>query len=234
MTTLPSRLFVTGTSTGVGKTVVSSILTAGLHANYWKPVQSGLEKYPRPATDSLWVKKHLQLDARRIIPEKYLFETPVSPHLAARIEGRQIVLSEIVSSFKNIDANQALVVEGAGGALVPLNDKHLLVDLMVALQLPVVVVTHSNLLGTINHTLMTVEVLRARGLRILGIILNGKVNLFNLEAIEKYSQVPVIAQIDRLENFDRDSLIGCYTRSFDMGYQEKTVEINLSTLGVRI
>ena len=157
----PSRLFVTGTDTGVGKSYVSALLVAGLEAAYWKPVQSGAD------ADADWVRRVAGLPAERVLPETYRLRAPLSPHEAARREGVQIEMSRFV-----LPKRKRLIVEGAGGVMVPLDDRHLMVDLMVDLGLPVLVVARSEL-GTINHTLLTLDQLRRRGCPLWGVVVNG-------------------------------------------------------------
>ena len=120
-TELPTRLFVTGTDTGVGKSYVAALLTVGLEAAYWKPVQSGAD------ADADWVQRVTGLPAERVLPETYRLRAPLSPHEAARREGVQIEMSRFA-----LPKQKRLIVEGAGGVMVPLDDRHLMVDLMVA------------------------------------------------------------------------------------------------------
>ncbi|MYC72585.1 MAG: dethiobiotin synthase, partial [Gemmatimonadetes bacterium] len=124
-------------------------------------------------------------------PETYRLRAPLSPHEAARREGVQIEMSRFA-----LPKQERLIVEGAGGVMVPLDDRHLMVDLMVALGLPVLVVARSEL-GTINHTLLTLDQLRRRGCPLLGVVVNGPPNPANCQAIAHYGEVPVLAEIDR-------------------------------------
>ena len=195
---LPSRLFVTGTDTNIGKTVVSAILTKGLNASYWKPVQSGIAD----GTDSDWLQKATGCDPSRIHPERHRLEEPLSPHAAAHIDGVEIKLSDF--SLPGNDSG-ALVVEGAGGILVPLNDNDLMIDLMEYLALPVLVVARSGL-GTINHTLLTLRQLRAQKIPVCGVVMNGPKNDSNRQAIEHYGQVAVIAEVETVSSFTPDIL----------------------------
>lgn len=157
--------FVTAIGTDSGKTVVSSILCEALEADYWKPVQAGL---PRD-TESVM---HLVTNNRtKFHPEQYLLETPASPHAAARIEGVNIELA----SFALPSTRNTLIIEGAGGCLVPLNEKDFIIDVAQLFQSEVILV--SNLyLGSINHTLLTAEALRRRNINVRGLIFNGDSN----------------------------------------------------------
>lgn len=198
---LPSRIFVSGTDTDVGKTVVSAILTLGLNASYWKPIQSGAD----PSTDGAWLKS-VGVPEDQILPETHKLSHPLSPHRAAELDGKQISLSD----FKFPDHNREhLLVEGAGGLLVPLNEKDLVIDLIKHLQLPVLLVCRSGL-GTINHTLLSIEALRKRDIELLGVVMNGGENPSNRKAIEHYGQTRVLAEIPRLRSLTRESLLACY------------------------
>ncbi len=190
--------FVTGTDTGVGKTVISAALTLGLGACYWKPVQSGTKE--DDGIDAETVARLTGLPRERIFPSPYAFREPVSPHLAARLEGAEIRLSELTPP-----PVRPLVVEGAGGILVPLSGHHLMIDLIQQLEIPVLVVARSTL-GTINHTLLTLEALRSRAIPIAGVILNGPLNPENRAAIEAHGKVPVLAEVPTLSALNQASL----------------------------
>ena len=180
-------VFVTGTDTDVGKTLVAAWLTQAWGADYWKPVQTGAADI----TDYGTVAK--LVPGAVIHPSAYVFQAPLSPHEAARRERARIDLSALVAPA----TSNLLVVEGAGGAMVPLNEVALTVDFMERLGLPAVIVARSGL-GTINHTLMTLEVLRRRRIPILGVVMNGQRNPANRQAIEHFGAVPVLAEIQPL------------------------------------
>jgi dethiobiotin synthetase len=190
--------FVTGTDTDVGKTVVSAWLLAHLDACYWKPVQAGAE----PETDSETVRRIANLAEDRILPEAYLLREPIAPHEAARRSGIAIDMARLAPPI----TNRLLVVEGAGGLLVPLNDEACVIDLAAVLHLPVILVTRSTL-GTINHTLLSLEALRRRGVPLAGVVVNGPETPHNRAAIEHYGQVRVIAEIPWLETVTREALL---------------------------
>ena len=180
-------VFVTGTDTGIGKTLVAAWLTHHWRADYWKPVQTGAAE----DSDSATVAR--LAPAARIHPPAYVFQAPLSPHEAARREQARIELSAL-----NLpDTTAPLVVEGAGGIMVPLNEVALSVDFMAQLGLPVLVVARSGL-GTINHTLLTLEALRRRRLPVLGVVMNGQRNPANRQAIEHFGAVPVWAELQPL------------------------------------
>lgn len=200
-------LFVTGTDTGVGKTVLSALLCAALDRAYWKPVQTGVVE----GTDRATVMRLAGLPEARAFEECYRFDPPVSPHLAAEWCGARIDLGRIE---RQKPATDGLVIEGAGGALVPLNSTELMVDLMALLKAPVVVATRTTL-GTINHTLLTLEALRARRLDVRGVVMLGAGDDDNRRAIELYGGVAVIGHVPPLETIDRASLVRVFNTRFD-------------------
>lgn len=203
-TDFPKVFFVSGTDTDVGKTLVSAVLAIGLNAYYWKPVQSG------PDTDSAALEK-VGVDPGRILPETYTLTEPLSPHLAARLDNKQISLDDI--SLPIIRQDQHLIVEGAGGLLVPLNDDKLVIDLIKKLELPVVLVSRTTL-GTINHTLLSIEALKTRKIPIVGVIMSGNPNEENKKAIEHYGAVKVLGVVPRLESLTRKDLLATFESVF--------------------
>jgi len=182
--------FIAGTDTGVGKTVVASWLVAALDGEYWKPVQAGLEG----ETDEAAVRRLTGLGAERFHPSAYRLKAALSPHQAARQEGIVIELSQL----KAPPQRRPLIIEGAGGLLVPLNDRDFIIDLISTLGFPVILVARSQL-GTINHTLLSLEALRARRLPVAGVVVNGPPNAANRDAIAAYGKVPVIAELPLLD-----------------------------------
>ena len=182
--------FVTGTDTDVGKTVVSAWLVAHLGASYWKPVQAG----NHPETDSETVRRLAEVAPERILTEAYVLPEPVAPHEAARRAGVTIDMQKLVPPA----SDGPLVVEGAGGLMVPLTDTAFVIDLADALELPIVLVARSTL-GTINHTLLSIEAIRRRGLPLAGVVVNGPETPHNRAAIERYGQVAIIAEIQWLD-----------------------------------
>ena len=189
--------FVTGTDTDVGKTLVSAWLLTHLDAAYWKPVQAGTE----PATDSASVQRMAALPVGRILPEAYVLPEPMAPHEAARRAGITLEMAKLT-----LPAYDGLVVvEGAGGLMVPITNDAYMIDLAAELDLPVVLAARSTL-GTINHTLLSLEAIRRRGLTLAGVVISGPETPHNRAAIERYGQVEVIAEIPWLETIDRDTL----------------------------
>ncbi len=189
-------LFVTGTSTGVGKTVVAACLVRLFGADYWKPVQTGAGEHDD--TDEV---RRLTGGCRAFDPA-YSFKAPLSPHEAARLEGAVIDMDRLV--LPRTDAS--LIVEGAGGVLVPLNAKTLMIDLIARIGFPSVVVASSGL-GTINHTLLSLEALRGRDLPIAGVVMNGPPNPANRHAIETYGRVRVLGELAPVDPLDAQAVI---------------------------
>jgi dethiobiotin synthase len=200
--------FVTGTDTNVGKTVLCALLVAALDAVYWKPVQTGAQD----GTDRESVRVWAGVDDEQLLPECYLLDRPVSPHLAAREAGVRISLNSI--ELPDTSAGGKLIVEGAGGVMVPINDRELMRDLMKHLGLPVIIASRT-VLGTINHTLLTVGALREAGLKIRGVVMIGDENFENRRAIEHYGNVSVIGQIPVLKQINRWALIDVFEKHFD-------------------
>lgn len=189
--------FVTGTDTDVGKTVVSAWLLSHLDACYWKPVQAGTE----PETDAQTVRRLAEVPEDRILPEAYILKDAIAPHEAARREGISIDMARLTAP----QTDRLLIVEGAGGLLVPLNEQDYVIDLIEELHLPVILVARSTL-GTINHTLLSLEALRRRGLIVAGVVINGPETPHNRAAIERYGRAPVIAEIPKLDPLTKSAL----------------------------
>lgn len=195
--TLPEKIFVTGTDTGIGKTLVSAMLMSALDATYWKPIQAGLEE----ETDTEFVQRNSEVPSQKIIPETYRLVTPMSPHAAADIDQVHISLEDFrIPEFKT----SHLIIEGAGGLWVPVNWKESILDLIVFLEIPVLLVARSEL-GTLNHTLLSLEALRSRNIKVVGVILNGQKHQSNKETIEHFGEVPVW-ELEPLEKVDFKTL----------------------------
>jgi dethiobiotin synthetase len=207
---MKQSLFVTGTDTNVGKTLLSALLVAALDAIYWKPIQTGASE----GTDRATVIKLAQIPESQTIPESYCFEPPVSPHLAAQTAGSRIDLARIQPPQN--PANP-VVAEGAGGILVPINDSELMLDLARHLGFPIVITARSAL-GTINHTLLTVRALRCVKMPIKGIVMIGRRNRDNECSVERYGDVPLIGWIPWLDSIDRQSLLTVFRNNFDHSY----------------
>ena len=190
--------FITGIGTGIGKTIVSAILTEKLQADYWKPIQSG----DLDQSDSLSVAALISNQKTSIHPEQFKLTQPLSPHLSARIDGIEISTEKI----KTPVCNNHLVIEGAGGLMVPINEQELILDLIQSLAAKVIVVSQ-NYLGSINHTLLTLEVLKLKEVEVEGLIFNGPANEESERYISSYSGIPILGRIPQLENLDKESVL---------------------------
>ena len=189
-------LFVTGTDTGVGKTIVCAAL---MHRSrqffalrYWKPVQTGVEEEDDTAT----VRKLGKCADSEILDQGVRLKHPLSPHLAAQLEGETIELARVCRIPSGHAQEFCWIVEGAGGALVPINDSSLMINLMKMLGLPVVIVARTEL-GTINHTLLTIQAVRSRELQIAGVVLVGDHSPGTREAIERHGEVTIVGEMPR-------------------------------------
>ncbi len=188
---------VTGTDTGIGKTIFAAGLTAWLDGCYWKPVQSGLDE----ETDSQTVARLAQLDESRILPEAYRLKTPCSPHQSAHIDG--IVIDPSRLALPQVD--RPLVVEGAGGALVPLRDDLLTIDVFPRWGLPVILVARTSL-GTINHSLLSLEALRARAIAVKGIVFSGDENAVTESTIVNMGRTNHLGRLPKLDPLNSSTL----------------------------
>lgn len=185
------NIFITGIGTGVGKTMISAIVAKALEADYWKPVQAGYEN----GTDSEWVQSMLAGTDSVVHPEVYKLKMAASPHIAARAEGIHISIENICAAIPVINRN--LIIEGAGGLLVPLNESAFVVDLVKALQAKVILVSR-NYLGSINHSLLTAKVCREMEIPVIGWIFNDQYLDYEQE-IANWSNYPVIASVPYTE-----------------------------------
>lgn len=190
------RCFVTATDTDAGKTVACAWAMLHSKARYWKPVQAGLE-----LTDEATVRELTRLGNERFLPTVYSLPEPLSPHEAARRAGITIELRKLALP----ESEGPLVAEGAGGLMVPLNDEFLVIDSIKQSGLPAILVCRTTL-GTINHTLLSLEALRARDIPIAGVILSGPDVPHNRAAIETYGKTPVIAHIPPLQPLSKETL----------------------------
>ena len=191
------KLFVTGISTDVGKTIASAIIVEALQADYWKPIQAGDLKH----SDTHKVQSLVTNTQSQFHPNSYALQTPASPHLAANLDGITIDLNQI----QEPQTNNHLVVEGAGGILVPLNETQSVVDIIQPDYKVIVVSRHY--LGSINHTLLTVEALQNRKLSIAGIIFSGDENTSSESIILKRTGLPCIGRINQEPYFDANVVL---------------------------
>jgi len=202
-----SAIVITGTDTGVGKTVFAAALTGALGAHYWKPVQSGPDD--EGGSDSERVARLAGIPAAQVLPEVYRLAEPLSPHRAAELDGvaidpARLVLPEVAG---------ALVVEGAGGVLVPLTREVLYGDVFARWGAPVVIVARTGL-GTINHTLLSLEALRARGVPVLGVAFSGEANDDNEATICAMGRVKRLGRLPRLVEVSPQTLAEAFAANF--------------------
>jgi dethiobiotin synthase len=211
-------LFVTGTDTGVGKTVVASALLhryrAGLAVCYWKPIQTGIEQ----DNDTAEAARLGECQPQEVLDAGIRLPRPLSPHLAAKLSSTSISVECVLDIVRN-DRRKALwIVEGAGGVLVPLNESDMMIDLMTGLGWPIVVAARSSL-GTINHSLLTLEALRRRSLWILGVVMVGDKNPENRAAIEHYGRVAVLGEMPRFDPLTPDRVKRWALSELDQEYR---------------
>ncbi|OFY88033.1 MAG: dethiobiotin synthase [Bacteroidetes bacterium RIFCSPLOWO2_12_FULL_31_6] len=191
--------FVTGIGTGIGKTIVSAILTEALEADYWKPIQAGnLDN-----TDTDVIKFSVSNTQSKFHPETFKLTQALSPHAAANIDGIEINIDDIILPR----TNNNLIIEGAGGLMVPINNKgDLVIDLIKKLNAPVILVS-KNYLGSINHTLLSIEALKNRNIPIAGIVFNGEDEFNGEEFILKYSQLKCFARIKSEDKINKETVL---------------------------
>ncbi len=191
------KFIICGTDTDIGKTLISSFFVKGLNSFYWKPIQSGIELQ----TDSQTVKKLAQVSKEKIIKEAYVFTKPLSPHWAAEIDQKIINFDKL----RLPKVQDSLIVETAGGLMVPITRNFLQIDQIKQWDLPVILVCRSSL-GTLNHTLLSIEALQKRNINILGLVVNGEKHLDNPKTLVEFSRIPVIAEFPYLHKVDSNNL----------------------------
>lgn len=199
------KIFVTGIGTDVGKTVTSAIIVEALKADYWKPVQAGTFY----STDSEKIKKWITNSESVVHPESYRLREAKSPHEASEnekiiIEQEKIVLPET--------KNKTLIIEGAGGVMVPLNDKYFIIDLIKKFEAETIIVIQ-NYLGSINHSLLTIDALKQRGIKILGLVFNGSPHAPSQQIIESYSGLKTISWIIKEPSINKEVILK-YAKDF--------------------
>ena len=204
---------ICGTDTDIGKTLISSFFVRGLNSFYWKPIQSGIES----ETDSQAVARLAKISKEKIINEAYIFREPVSPHWAAEID-LKVVNSQLLN-LPNVDGS--LIVETAGGLMVPITRNYLQIDQIKKWNIPVILVCKSGL-GTLNHTLLSIEALKNRNIKILGLIINGKKHMDNPKTLTEFSSLPIIAEFPYIQEIDSNNL--------DILWRELNIKNKLITL----
>lgn len=199
------RFVVTGTDTGIGKTIFSAALASALGGYYWKPVQSGLDE----ETDSQIVHRLGRLPPDRILPEAYRLRTSASPHLAARFDHVTIETEGVRPPV----TDAPLVIEGAGGLLVPLTETEVFADVFARWQIPIILCARTGL-GTINHTLLSLEALRHRAIPVFGVAFIGDEQAETQRIIAAMGQVRVLGRLPRLDPLTPQSLIRAFLDHF--------------------
>lgn len=195
---MSERIFITGIGTGVGKTITSACVTEALQGDYWKPVQTGL----MDGTDTDTVYALLSNDVSVCHPEAWKLEAPASPHLAAKLEGKTIDPDVIITQLEEYEpTNRPIIIEGAGGLLVPINDNYFTSDLIAGLGAKALIVAQ-NYLGSINHALLTSAMLKQLGIPVLGWVFTGDYHS-NEDDIVKWSGYPKIGRIPWTEHVDK-------------------------------
>ena len=203
---MSSAIVVTGTDTNVGKTVFCAGLTRLLDGVYWKPVQSGLAG----ETDAETVRRLAELPADRVLPEAWRLRTPASPHLAAEIDGVEIDPDALALP----PADRPLIVEGAGGLLVPLTRQTLLIEVIAGWGAPVVLCARTRL-GTINHTLLSIEALRRRAIPLLGVAFMGEAHPENERIVGSIGKVSILGRLPPLDPLTPQTLAAAFSRVFE-------------------
>lgn len=193
---MKTPIFVTGIGTGIGKTLISAIIVEKLQADYWKPIQSGDLEY----SDTDKVKELVSNPISKFHTESHRLTQPLSPHKSAALDGIEIEMEKITLP----QTSNQLIIEGAGGLMVPLNDKQLMVDLISHLKAEVVLVSQ-HYLGSINHTLLSIELLKSRNIPIIGIIFNGD-NTSSEDYILNYSKLPKIGSVGQIHQPNKTSV----------------------------
>ena len=207
------KFIICGTDTDIGKTLISSFFVRGLNSFYWKPIQSGLESQ----TDSQTVQTLAQVSKDKIIKEAYVFTKPLSPHWAAEIDQKTI-------NFKMLrlpKVNGPLIVETAGGLMVPITRNFLQINQIKQWNLPVILVCKSSL-GTLNHTLLSIEALKRRNIEILGLVVNGEKHLDNPKTLVEFSGIPLITEFPHIKKID--------SNNFDILWKELDIKNKLISL----
>jgi dethiobiotin synthetase len=201
------RIVVTGTDTGIGKTVFAAALAGALDGYYWKPIQSGLDD----ETDSETARRLSNLPTERILPERYRLKTPASPHLAARIDAVEIDVEQLDLP----STTRPLIIEGAGGLLVPLTRGVTYIDVFARWRMPLVLCARTTL-GTINHTLLSVEAIRTRGIPLLGVAFIGDDNNDSEDIIVALGRTRRLGRLPFLMPLTADSLRAAFSAGFDV------------------
>ena len=208
-------IFITGIGTGIGKTIVSAIITEALQADFWKPVQAGF----KDGTDTVEIKELISNNLSVIHPEAYKLSLPASPHIAARKDNIHIDLNGIKEKYHQLSTNShQLIIEGAGGLMVPLNENEFVIDLIQKLSARVILVSR-NYLGSINHSLLTAAVCKQRNIDVIGWVFNGAYMNYEDEIVQ-WTSIPKIAAVPFVEYVTSDFILA----------EAKKIKVQLLTL----
>lgn len=200
---------ITGTDTDIGKTVFAAMLAQAWDAMYWKPVQSGVEG----GIDTRTVQRLSGLPDDRFFPEAYILSEPLSPHHAAEIDGIEIDMERLTPPDAKLRQGRILLIEGAGGLMVPITRKNLQINMFKKWNAPVILCARTAL-GTINHTLLSIEALKARDIDIHGIAFIGDDNPDTIRTIAEFSGVPIMGRLPYLHDLTPDALLAAYDAHF--------------------
>lgn len=205
---MSKAFIVTGTDTGIGKTTVAAMLTLALDGCYWKPIQSGIGD----GTDRARVQAMTGLPEDRFLPERYILSEPLSPHRAAELDGTEIATDclDLPQCARN------LIIEGAGGLMVPVTRRRLLIDVFAAWSAPIILCARTAL-GTINHTLLSIEALQRRNMPLHGLVFVGEENRDNIRTILDFSGGRLLGHMPNLDLIDRDALQRVFAGHFQTG-----------------
>src|SRR5450432_4454303 len=193
-------LFISGIGTGIGKTIIAAVITEFLKADYWKPVQAGIDS----GTDSSWISSLISNSETRIHPETYKLKLAVSPHISAGNENQHIEINRILKDFCQMDPKRPLIIEGAGGLMVPLNEKDFVIDLIREFDAKLVLVSR-NYLGSINHSLMTAKLCRSYGLDVAGWVFNDQYMNYEQE-IAGWSGYPILFSLPLFDSISKQAI----------------------------
>ncbi len=194
-----NSIAIAGIHTGIGKTIASAVIAEAMGADYWKPVQAGKDE-----RDALLVAKLLSAGASRVHAEALVLSSPMSPHAAAAID--KVTVDYTTFAWPRTD--RKLLVETAGGVLSPMSDTTTMADFISYYKLPTLLIVQ-HYLGSINHTLLSIEVLKNRGIHLMGIVLNGPANESSETFIAQYTRVPIIARIPQLAALNNETVAAC-------------------------
>ena len=210
---MTNGFIVSGTDTEIGKTVFSAMLTLALKGVYWKPIQSGLEEM----SDTETVRRITGLSLNHFLPEAYRLNTPASPHYSAELDNVEIDVSRLNPELLEPEiANAPMIIEGAGGLLVPITRELLTIDLFASWKMPVILCARTGL-GTINHSLLSIEALKKRDVEIAGIVFIGDENPDNERTVTEFARVTNFGRLPRLPKLDPEHLRQAFNDHFKLG-----------------